>query len=188
MSRRMYGILVLLAPLTCAATVCPQASNAIGNCGFEVDTANWSVPIGDSITRTTAVSHSGVASAQVDASESGTLLIRSTCLSLTSSANYGFGAFVRHVSGTAPSSCKAQLRQNSDVACSQSVSFMDTPLLPVNTTSWSGLFRSITSLGTTQSGWLDVSCIGGDDSTMVVIDDVFLGIGLEPPLFGNGFE
>lgn len=184
--------LLTIALTVCLAepvlAVCPTASNLIPNCGFETDTNSWTLNLGDTLVRTTAAARTGLASAEINAADAGFLLIRSGCMSLQPSTSYGYGAYIRHVSGAVPTTCKVQFRTNADAVCSASPSFQDTPLIAITNTDWSLAFRTVTSSATAQSGWLDVSCVGGDDATVVRIDDVFLGAGLEPAMFANGFE
>lgn len=180
----------VLACAVCSMTfaVCPDGANLVANCGFELDTSSWS-PLGSSsLQRTTTAAHSGVASGEVLADGSGTLQIRSACVAIAPSTTYAFGAYFRHALGALPGTCKVQIRQDTDGACSVSPIFAETPHLTITSSYWSLVDSTITTAGTTHSAFLDVSCIGGDPTTKVDIDDVFLGVGLVAPLFADGLE
>lgn len=132
----------------------------------------------------------GVGALELFADDSGTLLARSPCVAVLPSTSYALGAYFLHSFGTLPSTCKVQIRQNSDGpgSCASFVSVTDTPLRAIDTTDWTLVDRALTTAANAGSAFLDLSCIGGAGDTIVIVDDAFLGAGLVAPLFRDGFE
>lgn len=188
MTVRLTLIVLLLG--RAAHGVCPDAANLVPNCGFESNSTGWSLLLGDDLQRSTNDPLTGVGALALDADPSGTVLARSTCVAVAPSTSYALGAYFLHSFGTLPATCKVQIRQNSDgpATCAAFVSVTDTPLRAISAVDWTLVDRTLTTAANAGSAFLDLSCIGGADDTVIFVDDAFLGVGLVAPLFRDGFE
>ena len=182
------GALCLLAPLPASAQWgCDAAANLTTNCAFEGGIQGWD-PMGASFTHVQD-GHFTPGSLEIEAGGTMGYQAEATqCIDgLSGIAQVDVGFWVKAVSGTTMY-CSTSISQYASTGCTSGYISFSWVEREAFTAGWDWVGGSFDLDPTVSSLYLNVSCSHHIDPFTVRFDDIYLGPGVEPPLFADGFE
>lgn len=184
---RLFAIVVLVgAAFPAGAQPCSDPANVItaqgGNCAFTT-AFSWWVPNTGSWGHAPGDGHDAPGAAQADSGLSGTAQLAhlvSPCLTILPGQSYNYGAFLKWVSGGDPDVFQMMTAVYSSTDCTGSSVGPPVSIDPA-TSGWNKASGSFAAGAGQESVRLVVEVRhSGGQAFRVLLDDVFLGVGLMP--------
>ncbi len=181
--RALLAAAALLAPAAQPATArsCTIAGNVVPNCGFDVNDDGWFMTT-DLATWVGSDCATGPGCMTLERwTFNGSIEAISSCIDVSPSGYWAFGASIRLDNGAASNGCFLSFTQASNDNCS---AFLSETFFarPVDAT-WSEQMAGIATSGATQALQLKLVCSSNVDF-LLRIDDFFV----MPAVFVDGFE
>lgn len=166
-----------------------KPGNEVGNCGLEDPLGmTWTIA-GSTVSRTTSVQRSGVASLQIDVADPVAPFLaasggsNSACFALTADMSYGRGAFIRLADprpmGATPVTCSATLVRWSDPVCTGSATQIAGVSIEA-TTSWQPIVNTTNEAATDAQLLIFCNSAAPTVGFTIYADDMFAGPSLLP--------
>jgi hypothetical protein len=175
---------VLLLPMMVAAQDCPNASNLVPNCGFDMSVAGFTAQEpGDVIAHVTSIGATAPGAMRVTDTngDSGTEAEAEICLNV-GAGGYRLAASFRAITAD---TCLVGYDEFTSPDCGDFNTFVAGTAVAVNTSTFTRIRENVQFGIDTQSVELVLLCATTQASADFYIDDVAL---LQELLFANGFE